>query len=111
VNKKTEWFKGIFPALITPFSSQGTVDEAAYRALIRSVLPHVNGVVPIGTTGEFVYLSDDEKRRVIRLALDEVAGRVPVVAGTGCATTRDTVALTRYAREAGAAAALVVAPY
>ncbi len=111
MNKKTEWFKGIFPALITPFSSQGTVDEAAYRALIRSVLPHVNGVVPIGTTGEFVYLSDDEKRRVIRLALDEVAGRVPVVAGTGCATTRDTVALTRYAREAGAAAALVVAPY
>jgi 4-hydroxy-tetrahydrodipicolinate synthase len=121
MNKKPEWFKGVFPALVTPFAEpqrEGTeylggetVDEAAYRGLIRSVLPHVNGVVPVGTTGEFVYMSDAEKRRAIAVALDEIGGRMPVIAGTGCASTRETVALTRYAKEAGAQAALVVAPY
>nr|MBC7245502.1 4-hydroxy-tetrahydrodipicolinate synthase [Chloroflexota bacterium] len=111
MNKKPEWFKGIFPALVTPFVNGRAIDEAAYRALIRFVLPYVNGVVPVGTTGEFVYLTEDEKRQAIAIALDEVAGRVPVVAGTGCASTRDTVALTRYAKDAGAQAALVVAPY
>ena len=111
---KSDRFKphGVMPALVTPFArAGGTVDEAAYRALIRSVLPHVNGVVPVGTTGEFVYMSDDEKRRAIAVALDEVGGRLPVIAGTGCASTRETVAMTRYALEAGAQAALVVAPY
>src|SRR5512137_3165064 len=112
MNKRPEWFKGVFPALVTPFAAGGgTLDETAYRALIRSVLPHVNGVVPVGTTGEFVYMSDAEKRRAIAVALDEIGGRMPVIAGTGCASTRETVALTRYAKEAGAQAALVVAPY
>jgi len=108
---KPEWFKGIFPALVTPFTEDGEVDEAAYRALIRHVLPHVDGVVPCGTTGEFVYLSIEERKRAIEIALDEVAGRVPVVAGTGCPSTRETVELTRWAKEAGATAALVVAPF
>ncbi len=121
MNKKPEWFKGVFPALVTPFSAPqrggteylggGTVDEAAYRALIRSVLPHVNGVVPVGTTGEFAYMSDEEKRRAIAIAIDEVGGQMPVIAGTGCPSTRETVAMTQYAKDAGAQAALVVAPY
>ncbi len=53
---KTEWFKGIFPALVTPFAKDDAaslIDEAAYRELIRFVLPHVDGVVPCGTTGDF----------------------------------------------------------
>ena len=108
---KPEWFKGIFPALVTPFTEDGQVDEGAYRALIRHVLPHVDGVVPCGTTGEFVYLSIEERKRAIEIALDEVAGRVPVVAGTGCPSTHETVELTRWAKEAGATAALVVAPF
>ncbi len=111
MSKKPDWFKGIFPALVTPFTTDDEIDEEAFRALIRHVLPHVNGVVPVGTTGEFVYLSEAEKRRAIDIALDEVAAQVPVVAGTACASTRDTVALTRYAREAGASAALVAAPF
>jgi 4-hydroxy-tetrahydrodipicolinate synthase len=111
MNKSPVWFKGIFPALVTPSTKDEGVDEAALRAVIRYVLPHVNGVVPVGTTGEFVYLTEEEKRRVIDITLDEVAGRVPVVAGTGCASTRATVDLTRYAMDAGAQAALVVAPY
>lgn len=111
MNKKPEWFKGIFPALVTPSADGEAVDEAAYRALIRLVLPHVDGLVPVGTTGEFVYLTDEEKRQAIEIALDEAAGRLPVVAGTGCASTLETVALTRWAKDAGADAALVVAPY
>ena len=111
MGKKVEWLRGVFPALVTPFTQEDTLDEAAYRELIRFVLPHVNGVVPIGTTGEFVYLDAEEKRQAIRVALDEVAGRVPVVAGTGCPSTRETVALTRWAKDAGAQAALVAAPY
>jgi 4-hydroxy-tetrahydrodipicolinate synthase len=111
VSKKTDWFRGIFPALVTPFTRDDRVDEEAFRALIRYVLPHVDGVVPVGTTGEFVYLTEAEKRLVIDVAVDEVGGRVPVVAGTGCASTKDTVALTQYAKDAGATAALVVAPF
>jgi 4-hydroxy-tetrahydrodipicolinate synthase len=111
MSKKPDWFKGIFPALVTPFTKDDEIDEAAYRALIRYVLPHVDGVVPVGTTGEFVYLSEAEKQKVIEIAIDEVGGRVPVVAGTGCASTRDTVRLTAWAKDAGATAALVVAPY
>ena len=57
MSKKPNWFKGIFPALVTPFTKDDEIDEAAYRALIRYVLPHGDGVVPVGTTGEFVYLS------------------------------------------------------
>lgn len=108
---KPGWLKGIIPALVTPFTAEEEIDEEGMRRLVRHVLPHVNAVVPVGTTGEFVYLSEEEKRRVIDITIDEVADRVPVIAGTGCTSTRDTVALTEYARDAGARAALVVAPF
>jgi 4-hydroxy-tetrahydrodipicolinate synthase len=108
---KTDWFKGIFPALVTPFDKDDQVDEGAYRELIRFVLPHVNGVVPCGTTGEFSYLTLEERKQVIEICLDEIDGRVPVIAGTGAMSTRETVELTAWAKDAGAAAALVVAPY
>jgi 4-hydroxy-tetrahydrodipicolinate synthase len=108
---KPDWLKGIIPALVTPFTAEEEIDEEAMRRLIRHLLPHVNAVVPVGTTGEFVYLSEEEKRRVIDITIDEVAGRVPVIAGTACSSTRDTVALTEYAKDAGAAAALVAAPF
>jgi len=108
---KTDWFKGIFPALVTPFTGADKVDEAAFRELIRWVLPNVNGVVPAGTTGEFSYMTAEERMRIIELAIDEVAGRVPVVAGTGAQSTRETVRLTQMAKDAGAAGALIVAPY
>ncbi len=113
---KTDWFRGIFPALVTPFTSAGAqtggkIDESAYRELIRWVLPHVDGVVPVGTTGEFAYMTAEERQRAIEIAVDEVAGRVPVVAGTGAQSTRQAVELTQAAKDAGASAALVVAPY
>ena len=108
---KPDWMKGIFPALATPFTAADTLDEAAYREIMRYVLPHVDGVVPCGTTGEFSSMTVAERQRAIEVCLDEVAGRVPVVAGTGCTSTRETVRLTEWARDAGATAALVVAPY
>ena len=92
---KPDWLKGIMPALVTPFTPDQDVDEEGMRRLIRHVLPHVNAVVPVGTTGEFVYLSEEEKRRLIDVTIDEVGGRVPVIAGTGCTSTRDTLALTQ----------------
>jgi len=110
-SKKTDWFKGIFPALVTPFTDDDQVDEATYRELIRFVLPHVNGVVPCGTTGEFSSMSMVEKKRAIEICIDEVAGRVPVVAGSGCQSTLETLELTQWAKEAGATGALIVAPY
>jgi 4-hydroxy-tetrahydrodipicolinate synthase len=110
-SKKPDWFKGIFPALVTPFTADDEIDEQTYRELIRFVLPHVNGVVPCGTTGEFSSLTIEEKKRVIAICLDEVAGQVPVLAGTGCQSTRETLALTHWAKDAGATGALVVAPY
>ena len=110
-SKKPSWFRGIFPALVTTFSPDDHVDAAAYRELVRFVLPHVNGVVPCGTTGEFSSMTLQEKKETISLCLDEVAGRVPVLAGTGCQSTRETIELTQWAKDAGATGALVVAPY
>jgi 4-hydroxy-tetrahydrodipicolinate synthase len=110
-SRKVDWFRGIFPALVTPFSPRDEVDECSFRELIRFLLPDVNGLVPCGTTGEFSSLTLDEKKRVIEICLDETAGRLPVLAGTGCQSTRETIALTAWARDAGVDGALVVAPY
>ena len=108
---KTEWFKGIFPALVTPFNANEDIDEDGFRRLIQHLQKNVNGIVPCGTTGEFMYLSTKEKKRVIDLAIDEVKGEMPVIAGTGCPSTKHTIELTQYAKDAGAKAALVVSPF
>lgn len=102
---------GVSPALVTPFTKDEEVDEAALRALLQFVLPHVDGVVPCGTTGEFIYLTPDEHRKVIEIVVDEVAGRVPVIAGAGAASTGQAIQLARAAQDAGADACLVVTPY
>jgi 4-hydroxy-tetrahydrodipicolinate synthase len=111
MSKKVDWFRGVFPALVTPFTQEDQIDELGYRDLIRYVLPHINGLVPCGTTGEFSSMSLEEKKLVIEICIDEAAGRVPVLAGTGCQSTLETVELTRWAKDAGATGALVVAPY
>ena len=101
----------VFPALVTPFHPKTEeVDEEAYRALIRHVLPNVDGLVTSGTTGEFPYLTRAEKRRLVEIAHEEAKGK-PVIAGTGASSTREAILLAQDAREAGAAAVLVVTPY
>ncbi|MEN8098169.1 MAG: dihydrodipicolinate synthase family protein [Chloroflexota bacterium] len=108
---KTSWFKGIFPALVTPFDANNRLDETAYRRLIQHLLPDVNGLVPSGTTGEFSYLSAKERIRTIEIAVEEAGDRVPVAAGTGATSTKEAIELTEAAKSVGASAALVVAPY
>ena len=108
---KLPWLKGVFPALVTPFVKKTEeVDEEAYRLLIRSCLPHVDGLVTSGTTGEFPYLTRDEQRRLVEIALEE-AGAKPVIAGCGASSTQEALTLARDAQAAGASAALVVTPF
>ena len=102
---------GVSPALVTPLTKDEAVDEAGLRALVRFVLPHVDGVVPCGTTGEFIYLTPDEQRQVIETVVDEVAGRVPVIAGASAPSTRQAIQLAQSAQETGADACLVVTPF
>ena len=108
---KLPWLKGVFPALVTPFVKKTEeVDEDAYRRLIRACLPHVDGLVTSGTTGEFPYLTREEQRRLVEIGLEEAEGK-PVIAGCGASSTQEAMALARDAKEAGASAALVVTPY
>jgi len=104
-------FQGSITALITPFKD-GSLDEAAFRKLVEWQIDQgTHGLVPCGTTGESPTLTHDEHRRVIALCIDAAGGRVPVIAGTGSNSTREAVALTQHAKEAGADGALVVTPY
>lgn len=105
--------EGIFPALVTPFTDDGkSVEEERLRILVnRCIESGVHGVVPCGTTGEFTNLTMEEKKRVIKTVIDEVNGRVPVIAGTGASGTAEALEITKYAKDAGATAALIVTPF
>ncbi|WP_372785374.1 4-hydroxy-tetrahydrodipicolinate synthase [Phenylobacterium sp.] len=104
-------FKGVLPALVTPFRD-GAVDEDAFVRLVeRQIAGGVHGLVPVGTTGETATLSHDEHRRVVELCVSTAAGRVPVVAGCGSNATDEAIELVRHAKTVGADAALVVTPY
>lgn len=104
-------FRGVFPALVTPFRD-GEVDEDAFIRLVeRQIEGGVHGLVPVGTTGETATLSHDEHRRVVELAVQTAAGRVPVIAGAGSNSTAEAIELVRHAKQIGADAALVVTPY
>jgi len=101
---------GVNPALVTPFGKDQSIDENAFRTLIRRVIGDVDGLVPCGTTGEFNCLTPDESKRLIQIAVEECRGK-PVYAGTGAAGTRLTIELSRDAQEVGASACLVVTPF
>jgi len=104
-------FRGVMPALVTPFR-EGQVDEAAFVKLVeRQVVGGVHGVVPVGTTGETSTLSHDEHRRVVELCVQTVKGRVPVIAGAGSNSTAEAIELARHGKAVGADAVLVVTPY
>jgi len=106
-----ERIKGSIPALITPMKD-GRVDEASFRKLVSwQIEQGSQGLVPCGTTGESPTLSHDEHKRVVELCVEEAAGRVPVIAGTGSNATDEAISLTRHAKEVGADAALSVTGY
>ncbi|MCP4756465.1 MAG: 4-hydroxy-tetrahydrodipicolinate synthase [Proteobacteria bacterium] len=104
--------KGVFTAIVTPFDEQGNVDEATMRKLIDFQIENgVDGIVPCGTTGESPTLSHQEHDRVVKLAVEQVNGRIPVIAGTGSNSTAEAVQLSQHAMKAGADAVLLVNPY
>ena len=106
-------FHGVLPALITPFTEDGAaVDADALAAIVnRLVGAGAGGLVPGGSTGEFTTLTNEERRQVIEVTVEAAAGRVPVVAGTGALSTRETVELSVHAERAGATAVMVVPPF
>lgn len=102
---------GSMVALVTPMSG-GQLDEARLRELVDwQIANGTRGLIPCGTTGESATLSHSEHRRVVELVIEQAAGRVPVIAGTGSNSTSEAIALTQHARESGADAALVITPY
>jgi 4-hydroxy-tetrahydrodipicolinate synthase len=104
-------FQGSIVALVTPFRG-GKVDEATLRKLVEMhVAEGTDGIVPCGTTGESPTLSHEEHRRVVEIVIEAARGRVPIIAGTGSNATSEAIDLTRHAKQAGAAGALVVNPY
>jgi 4-hydroxy-tetrahydrodipicolinate synthase len=105
-------FKGSYVALVTPFKPSMEIDFEAYGRLVDYQLEKgTDGLVPCGTTGEAPTLSHDEQKQCIRFVIERVAGRVPVLAGTGSNNTAEAVGLTRFAKEAGADGALLITPY
>lgn len=105
-------FQGSMVALVTPMLDDGSIDEARLRDLIEwQIAEGTDAIVSVGTTGESATLDEREHIRVIRLTVEQVRERVPVIAGTGANATGEAIALTRAAMDAGADAVLLVTPY
>src|SRR5215475_1205381 len=107
----TNMFTGTYTAIVTPFKN-GQIDEAALERLVKSQIKGgVDGIVPVGTTGESPTVSYEEHVEIIRLAVKFAAGKIKVLAGTGANSTKEAIWLTQEAEKAGADGSLQVAPY
>ena len=105
-------FRGSMVALVTPMTDDGAIDEKALNSLIEFHIENgTDAIVAVGTTGESATLDEEEHCYVIRHVVKTVAGRIPVIAGTGSNSTTEAIELTRCAKEAGADACLLVTPY
>jgi 2-dehydro-3-deoxy-D-pentonate aldolase len=105
-------FSGLMPAMVTPFDERGEVDLVATEAVIeRFIEAGVDGISPLGSTGEFSHLTGEERKRFAKEVVRIVAGRVPLVVGVGAAGTKEMVELARHVESAGADAVLVVSPF
>ena len=110
---KTSDIKGIIPPVITPMNNdpEQTVNHEALRQQVERLLAGgVHGIFPMGTNGEAYALSFQEKEEILATVIDQVKGRVPVYAGTGCITTAETIRLSRRAEEMGADALSIITP-
>lgn len=104
--------RGVWTALITPFQRDESIDIAALRRLVDAqIAGGVDGLVPVGTTGESPTVTHEENLEIVELVVKFADGRVPVIAGTGSNSTREAVAMSRRAKDLGAAGTLQVAPY
>ena len=105
-------YEGVFTALVTPFTQEGKVDEQALRRLVDFQIEEgIDGLVPVGTTGESPTLGAEETEAVIRITVEQARGRVPVIAGAGSNSTDKAIHLAAAAKKLGADATLQVAPY
>ena len=103
---------GIFVPHVTPFTREGDLDLKALRVCVRFWLESgVSGLVPCGSNGEAPYLSRQERIKVIETVMDEVNGKIPVIAGTGSMSTKETITFTKDAKDLGVDAALIVTPF
>ncbi len=104
--------KGLFTAIVTPFNEKLELDQKKLRQIIRlQIESGVNGIVPLGTTGESPTLSAKEKETIIKISVEEAKGKTPVIVGTGTYSTQETIENTHVAAQLGANMALIVSPY
>jgi 4-hydroxy-tetrahydrodipicolinate synthase len=105
-------FRGAFTALITPMKDSGEVDYDGFRRLIEfQITEGIDGILPLGTTGETPTLDESEEEPLIKIAVETAKGKIPVMVGTGSNDTKHMVLYTERAKRLGADAALVVTPY
>jgi 4-hydroxy-tetrahydrodipicolinate synthase len=104
-------FKGVITALVTPLRNDRVDEEALRRLVDEQIRAGIDGLVPVGTTGESPTLGNDEHIRVVQVVVEEAKKRVPVIAGTGSNSTREAIELTQAAKAVGADATLQVTPY
>jgi len=107
-------FEGVLPAIITPFKRNSAMDldvQGLERNIRYLVSCGIHGIVPCGSTGESATLSFEEHEKVIEITIDQVNGKIPVVAGTGSNNTAEAVRLTKAAKDSGADGVLVISPY
>jgi len=106
-------FTGIIAVIATPFTKDNQIDVVALRKQVRFLIDEgqVHGIIPNGSTGEFILMSDEEQRLVAKTVVDEVNGKVPVIVGTAAASTRETINRTCYAQDIGADGAMIVPSY
>lgn len=104
--------EGIIPAMVTPFDSEGKMNENVLREFVNYLVEKgVHGLFPVGSQGEFYALEKEEKKKIIETVVDEVNGRVPVYAGTGAITTKDAIMLTQMAEDIGVDAVSIITPF
>lgn len=103
---------GAYTALVTPFTANDELDEEGFRQNIRFQVENgIDGLVPLGTTGEAPTLTHEEKEQIIKITVQEAKGKVPILVGTGSYSTKNTIEYTQHAEEHGADMALIVTPY
>ena len=108
---KNTVFRGVATAIVTPLTKDGVDYEQFARLIEMQIAAGVDAIVAVGTTGEGSTLSDEEHKEAIRFCVEKVAGRIPVIAGTGSNDTAYAISLTKFACEVGADAMLLVTPY
>ncbi|MCQ4160172.1 dihydrodipicolinate synthase family protein [Roseomonas sp. GC11] len=105
-------FRGTYTVMITPFDATGAVDLPALRDFVEwQITQGIHGLIPLGSTGEFLSLSDEEHEAVAETVIRQAAGRVPVLVGTGAEDTREVVRLSRRAERLGADGVMIIPPF